>query len=136
MCGILFINSKNKNLDKNKCLKAFKTLKTRGPDKLLHEFINKKNFLGNSILSITGEVKKGFKLYNFKKIKLSFNGEIYNYKELQKNYNLINDTIKSDTDVLIKLNLKLGVKKTPGLLNGMFAYCVFNKKKKNCIFCY
>ena len=59
-----------------------------------------------------------------KKNILLFNGEIYNYKELQKNYNLINDTIKSDTDVLIKLNLKLGVKKTPGLLNGMFAYCV------------
>ena len=62
MCGILYINSKTENLDKNLCLRAFKTLKSRGPDKQLYEFLDKKNFLGNSILSITGKVKKGFKL--------------------------------------------------------------------------
>ena len=89
MCGILYINSKTENLDKNLCLRAFKTLKSRGPDKQLYEFLDKKNFLGNSILSITGKVKKGFKLYGNSKFKLLFNGEIYNTKAYSQNLDLI-----------------------------------------------
>ena len=54
MCGVFFISSKKNNLDRKLCLKAFKTLKSRGPDKQLYEFLDKKNFLGNTILSITG----------------------------------------------------------------------------------
>ena len=88
MCGVLFINSKKNILDKKLCLDAFKTLKSRGPDKQLHEFIDKKNFLGNSILSITGKVKNGRSLYGNKNFKLSFNGEIYNYKFLNQNITL------------------------------------------------
>ena len=107
MCGVLFINSKN-ILDKKLCLDAFKTLKSRGPDKQLHEFIDKKNFLGNSILSITGKVKNGRNLYGNKNFKLSFNGEIYNYKFLQSKYHFKSSQIKSDTDLLLKINMQKG----------------------------
>ena len=129
MCGVFFISSKKDNLDRKLCLKAFRTLKTRGPDKQLYEFLNKKNFLGNTILSITGKVKKGKSLYGNNKFKLSFNGEIYNYKILQSKYNFKNDQIKSDTDLLLKLNIKRGPLLSAKNLEGMFAYCFFNKEK-------
>ena len=129
MCGVFFISSKKDNLDRKLCLKAFKTLKTRGPDKQLYEFLNEKNFLGNTILSITGKVKKGKSLYGNNKFKLSFNGEIYNYKILQSKYNFKNDQIKSDTDLLLKLNIKRGPLLSAKNLEGMFAYCFFNKEK-------
>lgn len=129
MCGVFFISSKKNNLDKKLCLKAFRTLKARGPDKQLYEFLDKKNFLGNTILSITGKVKKGKTLYGNNKFKLSFNGEIYNYKILQSKYNFKNDQIKSDTDLLLKLNIKKGPLLSAKNLDGMFAYCFFNKEK-------
>lgn len=129
MCGVFFISSKKNNLDRKLCLKAFKTLKSRGPDKQLYEFLDKKNFLGNTILSITGEVKKGGNLYGNDKFKLSFNGEIYNYKILQSKYNFKNNQIKSDTDLLLKLNIKKGPLLSARSLEGMFAYCFFNKEK-------
>lgn len=129
MCGVFFISSKKNNLDRKLCLKAFKTLKSRGPDKQLYEFLDKKNFLGNTILSITGKVKKGGNLYGNDKFKLSFNGEIYNYKILQSKYNFKNNQIKSDTDLLLKLNIKKGPLLSARSLEGMFAYCFFNKEK-------
>ena len=105
MCGILYINSKTENLDKNLCLRAFKTLKSRGPDKQLYEFLDKKifrkfNFKHNR------KSKKGFKLYGNSKFKLLFNGEIYNYKSLQSKFGFNSNQISSDTDLLLKLNIK------------------------------
>ena len=65
MCGILLIFSKNEtSVNKKKCLEAFKTLNKRGPDKKLYNFfLNDRLFLGNTILSITGNLKKGRALY-------------------------------------------------------------------------
>ncbi len=129
MCGVFFISSKKNDLNKKLCLDAFKTLKSRGPDKQLYEFLNKKNFLGNTILSITGKIKKGKSLYGNDKFKLSFNGEIYNYKNLQAKYNFKDNQIRSDTDLLLKLNIKRGPLRSAKNLDGMFAYCFFNKAK-------
>ena len=129
MCGVLFINSKKNILDKKLCLDAFKTLKSRGPDKQLHEFIDKKNFLGNSILSITGKVKNGRSLYGNKNFKLSFNGEIYNYKFLQSKYHFKSSQIKSDTDLLLKINMQKGPVKAAKKLDGMYAYAFFDRKQ-------
>ncbi len=129
MCGILFISSKKNFLNKKKCLSAFKSLRNRGPDKQLYEFLDKKNFLANSILSITGKVKNGSNLYSHKNLKLSYNGEIYNYQNLQKKYSFEKNKVESDTDVLVRLNSKLGLNSTPKVLDGMFAYCVVDIKK-------
>jgi asparagine synthase (glutamine-hydrolysing) len=60
---------------------------------------------------------------------LVFNGEIYNYIELQKEYNLPIEKTKSDTQVLYHLLLKFG----SGILNkldGMFSF-VFIDQMKN-----
>lgn len=61
--------------------------------------------------------------------KVVFNGEIYNYQDLIKTYNLTNLNSTSDTEVLVSLFDLLGVKETIVLLNGMFAIAVFDTEQ-------
>ena len=60
-----------------------------------------------------------------------FNGEIYNYKELAKEYQLPVQT-KSDTEVLLLLFDKIGVKCFE-VINGMFALGIYDAKSKSII---
>ncbi|MCX7549057.1 asparagine synthase (glutamine-hydrolyzing) [Xanthomarina sp. F1114] len=62
-----------------------------------------------------------------------FNGEIYNYQDLAKTYRLNNLRSSSDTEVLIHLLDKLGVKDTISLLNGMFAIAIIDTEE-GCLF--
>lgn len=55
-----------------------------------------------------------------------FNGELYNYKDLAKTYDLTNLSSTSDTEVLIHLLDTLGVEATITLLNGMFAIAIID----------
>ncbi|TDU34410.1 asparagine synthase (glutamine-hydrolysing) [Gelidibacter sediminis] len=57
-----------------------------------------------------------------------FNGEIYNYKDLAKSYDLTNLASSSDTEVLIHLLDSQGVEATVQLLNGMFAIAIIDIK--------
>ncbi len=59
-----------------------------------------------------------------------FNGEIYNFKELRKEYFESSDNFKSssDTEVILNLYIKYGPKMLE-LLNGMFSICIFDLKE-------
>lgn len=129
MCGILLIISKNK-LDKNNCLKAESFIKSRGPDFLNNSFFsNGRIFLSNSILSITGQKKNKNKLIKSRNGKyiLSFNGEIYNWKDLLQKFKLVN--CKNDSELLVNMFESLNPTKVSKSINGMFAYCVYDKSK-------
>ena len=58
-----------------------------------------------------------------------FNGSIYNYKDLKKNY-FIRDKFKSktDTEILLKMYQKFGLNFL-NYLKGMYAFAIFDKKK-------
>ncbi len=61
---------------------------------------------------------------------LSFNGEIYNYLEIKDKLKLkYNFQTTSDTEVLIKSWKEYGTKALE-LLNGMFAFAIYDKKKQ------
>ncbi len=65
---------------------------------------------------------------------LVFNGEIYNYRELRSDLvkeNVLFET-SSDTEVLFNLLIKYGTSSI-GRLNGMFAFCFFDKKERRVI---
>ena len=115
MCGIFVVFSKKgSQLPKKKCLSASNELYNRGPDFFKYTFLRKNTlYISNNILSITGKTNKN-KSVLFSKNKnfyISFNGEIYNYEALCKNYlqkiKLTNDI--TDTEILINLyeNLNL-----------------------------
>lgn len=133
MCGIFLVISKKK-IQKKKCMNVVNILKKRGPDAYKFEFLNNdKFFLCNTILNITGKIDKKKNLIESsnERFKISFNGEIYNYKEISKKYlSKIPKSNQSDTKILVDLHEVLNSKKIPKILNGMFAYAIYDSLKK------
>ena len=61
-----------------------------------------------------------------------FNGEIYNYKELNKRIQRVNKNFKSDSDTKTLINhfLYFGIDKTLKNLRGMWSLCLLDVNKK------
>ncbi|EGF25110.1 asparagine synthase (glutamine-hydrolyzing) [Rhodopirellula baltica] len=59
-----------------------------------------------------------------------FNGEIYNFRELRAKLSGHLFRTESDTEVLLETIAKLGVSDTLPLLNGMFAFAVYDTHRK------
>ena len=140
MCGVFIAYSKNGvQLPKNKCLDSSKDLLNRGPDYLKFDYFrNNTLYIANSVLAITPNQNTNKKIIysNSKNHYISFNGEIFNFNELKK---LISKTCNSlvrnynDTETLVNLYDLLNDEKIPNLLNGMYAYIIYNKKKDELI---
>ena len=58
-----------------------------------------------------------------------FNGEVYNFNDLKSEFHL-NCKTTSDTEVILQLYIKVGYI-TPSLLNGMFAFAIYDKEDKS-----
>lgn len=126
MCGIVGTNFKTE-----KFYKSIELLDHRGPDNHGYfEFEN--NQFGHTRLSIIDLNDEANQPMVFDNLVITFNGEIYNYQELIKNEDLKCIT-KSDTEVIIRLYQKYA-ENFLNKLNGMFAFCIFDKKKKS-FFC-
>jgi len=122
MCGILGTNQKP--------LKSFKDalslLNHRGPDHLGITEV-KNNYFGHTRLAIIDLDTEANQPMVFDSITITFNGEIYNFKELQVAHNLHCIT-QSDTEVLIRLYQKYGTDFVH-LLKGMFAFCIYDSER-------
>ena len=100
MCGINGFNFKDLGLIKQ----MMSLTSSRGPDN--QDFFESEDFtVGHNRLSIIDPEKRSNQPYYFKNFVLSFNGEIYNYIEINnslisKGYSF--DT-SSDTEVLLKI---------------------------------
>ena len=134
MCGvsgILTAQSNNLSLKYN-IKRMISTLNHRGPDNN-NFWINKDNscVLGHNRLSILDLSKKGNQPYFFDRYVISYNGEIYNHNSLRKE---LGHSVKwkssSDTETLIKCIEKWGIKKTLNKISGMFAFSIWDKKKR------
>jgi len=67
MCRIFIEISKKKKLNKQICINSAKNLYNRGPDILKYNFfLDKRLFISNTILSITGLINKNRNLYGSK----------------------------------------------------------------------
>lgn len=124
MCGI-FGYTGSKNLEKH----FFKLMEHRGPDA---KGIKKNDnlTLGHLRLSILDLDSNANQPFVKDGANLVFNGEIYNYLELQEKY-LSKHQFKtrSDTEVLITLLNKFGLN-ILNELNGMFAFAYLNKNQE------
>ncbi len=103
MCGIFGIIGK---YEENKAKKALAKLSHRGPD--FCGITQKENlFFSHQRLSILDTSSASHQPLNFEKIHLSFNGEIYNFKELREELSgSYNFKTSSDTEVIIASYLK------------------------------
>ena len=137
MCGILnIIDKKKRPLDRNACGRALAKLYMRGPDFNFSYFPHDHIFLGQTVLSLVGEPKENDNSYLWSKTKkyyISFNGEIYNYKELHHKFlkeKIHLDEKSTDTEILVNLFEDLKKSDVPLELDGMYAFSIYDPKEK------
>jgi len=137
MCGIFIaIDKKSQELNINRCKKILNGMYRRGPDWSFYKTPNKNIFIGHVVLSMNGKIKKDIKQHYSisKNYFIVFNGEIYNYKDLSSTYlNQEVDKNISDTKVLVNLFDFKNIKQINSLLDGMYVYVVYDKKKNQLI---
>jgi len=103
----------------------------RGPDSMDELIINNNIKLGHNrlkVIDIDDRSNQPFWSQN-KRYVMLYNGEIYNYKELAKEYGITTKT-SSDTEILLELYSILGYKML-NLLNGMFSIVIYDTIQDN-----
>lgn len=125
MCGIIGFNWEDKNLLR----KGLSKIKHRGPDSE-GKFFDKSLSLGHRRLSILDLSRSGKQPMSNKEdsIWITYNGEVYNFPELKEELKEYDFKSETDTEVLIYLYQKYGVKMLDKL-KGIFAFCIYDTKK-------
>jgi asparagine synthase (glutamine-hydrolysing) len=122
MCGIFAYLGK---VDDDKKLEYFvDTISHRGPDDTIYKRLNETVFFGFHRLSICDTSSKGSQPMchpNDNNITLICNGEIYNHKELEAQFN-IKTSSGSDCEIILHLYKIFGITNTFRSLNGDFAF--------------
>lgn len=139
MCGIAGFWAQRGNdgeILKKEIIKMTRVLAHRGPDDEGFYIDEKAGIaLGHRRLSILDLSPKGHQpMISFSgRYVIVYNGEVYNYKELRKAIeNNFNVKFKSDTDAeVILAGFEIwGVEGTLERMNGMFAFALWDKKKR------
>lgn len=130
MCGIAGYYGKSQ-VNKDKFDEMVDIISHRGPDDR-GVFFDGNLALGHRRLSIIDLSEAGHQPYSYKdRYVITYNGEIYNYKELKeellnKGYSFASET---DTEVLIACYDAYG-KSCVEKFNGMWAFAIYDKEKK------
>lgn len=130
MCGIAGLIYKDRAVKDNEIKKMTDQMIHRGPD-AEGFYIDDRVGFGHRRLSIIDlEGGKQPFISECNNYVITFNGEIYNYKELQKELSN-NFTIKtnSDTEVILYSYIKWG-NQCLDRLRGMFAFAIYDKKNE------
>lgn len=137
MCGILAVVTKAGEIDLGACRRALSTMHWRGPDFSVSRVWENRLFLGQTVLSITGEPWDGAGQYHRSRsgrFELLYNGEIYNFRELEARFFQARPELapryRTDTEVLVNLHEVLSPGDVPALLDGMFAYVGFDAQAR------
>ena len=125
MCGIFSILNNSYQIEDVEL--AFKKGYKRGPESSSINFYSDKNFVfGFHRLAINGfKNPKSEQPLKFNDCILICNGEIYNWKYLHQILN-IPMTSMSDCEIIIHLYRKFGIKYTLQLLDGVFAFALYD----------
>lgn len=104
----------------------------RGPDASGVSLVDAEHSLwfGHSRLSIIDLSENGSQPMESDRYALTFNGEIYNYKELAYYLSPHDDiaaTLPGDTRTLLNYITRFGLKRTLDDLNGMYAFALYDK---------
>lgn len=125
MCGIFAFISSGKTKTTSKSVNTnyvHDILSSRGPDTECYVNSGKDIFVFNR-LAINDTNISGIQPMTRDNVMMMCNGEIYNYMELSKTYD-IPMTTSSDCSIIIPLYQKFGFKKMIDLLDGVFAIII------------
>lgn len=123
MCGIYFSLNYDSELEKEN----WKEIRHRGPDNS-YSYIFKKHFFGFHRLALQDISDRGNQPFIIDNVILICNGEIYNNKELKKEFQ-IETLSNSDCEVILHLYKKIGIKETIKRLSGYFAFILYDIEK-------
>jgi len=126
MCGI-FALLNQRNISYNEIENEFMKGQNRGPEFSKLEFNYMKMVLGFHRLAINGLNSESNQPIVINDIVLICNGEIYNYKKLYEQMNVVPVT-GSDCEVIIHLYLKYGIEQTLVMLDGVFAFILYDNR--------
>lgn len=121
---------KNRGLDNSDCVSFDDNIKNRNDGNTKSIKTKIKGCIGHNLHAIVDLVKQPIK---FKEKYLVANCEIYNWKELNKKYDL---NAKNDAECIVKLIDKKGIQKIPEIVeefDGVFAFCYYDTKLKKAI---
>ena len=132
MCGVSFYLTRHKAYEAE-LLESLSEISHRGPDSSCTYFHDNLDFflgMGHNRLSIIDLSPSGTQPMQHKDMRIIFNGEIYNFKEIKE------DLIKlghkfytgTDTEVILKSYDEYGVKSFEKF-RGMFAFIIFDETK-------
>ena len=129
MCGIVCaFNTSDDKLLRPIVLEMAKTIRHRGPD-WSGIYSNENAIIAHERLAIVDPSSGQQPLFSQEnRYVLAANGEIYNHKELRKEFPEYNFSTKSDCEVILPLFEKYG----PNFLdklNGIFAFAIYDSKK-------
>jgi len=132
MCGILGIWDYRNNIDKSRLIQMRDLLKHRGPD---DKGIYIENNIGLahrrlSIIDLSKAAKQPMSNED-NSIWITYNGEIYNFKEIKQDLEKKGHRFKSDSDteVIIHAYEEYGTN-CLSLFNGMFAFAIWDSNKR------
>lgn len=142
MCGISgivnFFQFRNKDESIKKLKLMTENLKHRGPDSIGYEY-NKNYLFGHTRLSIIDLSSNGNQPMSdvTGQISITFNGEIYNYKNLrsilvQKGYVFFSN---SDTEVMLYGYQEYGLDKFLNMCDGFWAFALYDNLKDELYLC-
>lgn len=134
MCGIFgIVNLKNSSLDnREKFMSSLKAINHRGPDHLGTYFKDNIAF-GHARLSILDLDPRSNQpmLLEDGKYSLTFNGEIYNFKQIRAELEAVGEKFhtESDTEVILIGYRAWGIDKFIEKASGMFAFALHDKAR-------
>jgi len=128
MCG--FLAYFGSNIPKEDIIFNGNKIRYRGPDNSSYKRVDDISFLFHR-LSIIDTSSLGNQPMSIEddEITLVCNGEIYNYKDLISKFNF-NPKSNSDCEVIMHLYKSFGLEKTLRLLDGVFAFVLYDKRAK------
>lgn len=137
MCGIAGLINEY-NINENYLLEINNSLINRGPDHHDMWIDKRRNFCflhtRLSILDLSSRGNQPMRSQS-DNILITFNGEIYNHLEIRNKINKIKSNFNwkssSDTETVLESIDLWGIEETLKILDGMFAFCIFDYKKNN-----
>jgi asparagine synthase (glutamine-hydrolysing) len=135
MCGILGYLSGSQFIDRQEFVGNLELINHRGPDDWgVEEHKTNKYvfFQGFRRLSIIDLSNAGHQPMTYENLTITFNGEVYNYKEIKEDLTKAGYDFESqtDTEVILKSIHYWGINKAVSRFVGMFAIAVYNNKSK------
>lgn len=133
MCGVIGIAiapSRRNFVTECRRREALEALRHRGPDGQ-GEYIDEKVWMAHRRLSILDLSDAGSQPMQSAdgRFVISYNGEVYNFRELAAKNNLDNLRSSSDTEVVLELFAKFGIASLEKL-NGMFAFSIYDRQTR------